>query len=67
MTIIHNGGVLDAGLLGQEVERSVLRQGYDSYQTSSHWPSLSPAQYSLTIQNRGIKHHFLKSGTGIWS
>ena len=41
---------------GQQVERSILRQGQDSQQASSHSPMLSPAQLSLTVQNRGLKH-----------
>ena len=44
---------------GQQVERSILglRLGYDSYQNSSHSPTLSPDQYNLTVKNRGLKHH----------
>ena len=42
---------------GQQVERPILHQEHDSKQNSSHKPGLSPAQYSLTVQNRGLKHH----------
>ena len=42
---------------GQQVERSILHQGKDSYQHSSHQPRLSPALYSLTVQNRCLKRH----------
>ena len=47
---------------GQQVELTVgvidPAPGHDSSQNSSHSPMLSPAQYSLTIQNRGLKHSF---------
>ena len=33
--------------------------GHDSYQNSSHSPRLTPVQYSLTVQNRGLKHQVL--------
>ena len=42
--------------------RIILRQGHDSQQNSSHSPRLSQAQYSLTVQNRGLKQqlfHFI--------
>ena len=40
----------------QQVEQSILHLGHDSYRNSSHLPMLSPAQYSLTVQNFGPKH-----------
>ena len=69
MTLIvrHNNMVAQGGIrgtvvsitrltTGQQVERSIVRQGHDSQQNSSHWPRLSPAQYSITVQIRGLKH-----------
>ena len=41
---------------GQQVERSILRQGHDLQQNLSHSPRLSPAQFRLKVQNRGLKH-----------
>ena len=46
---------------GQKVERQILRQGHDSQQNSSHSPRLSPAQLSLTVQNRSLKHHSFRT------
>ena len=50
-SIQHVGGirgtVVARWTAGQQVERSILRQGNDSSQISSHSPRLSPAQYSL--------------------
>ena len=39
-------------------DRSCAR-GKIHNQISSHSPRFSPAQYSLTVQNRGLKHHSL--------
>ena len=50
------GTVVARWTAGQQVERSILRQGHGSYQNSSHSPRLSPAQFSLTVHNRGLKH-----------
>ena len=50
------GTVIARWTTGQQVERSILRQGYDSLQNSSYSPRLFPAQYRLGMQNRGLKH-----------
>ena len=50
------GTVVVRWTAGQQVERAILRQGHDSSQNSSHSPRLSPDQYSLTVQSRGLKH-----------
>ena len=42
---------------GQQVERSILHQGQDSYKNSSHKPRFSPGQYNLTVQNCGLKQY----------
>ena len=34
-----------------------MRLGHDSYQYSSHYPRLSPVQYSFTGQHCGLMHH----------
>ena len=36
-------------------ERLILHQCYDSLQNLSHYPRLSQAQYSLAVQNHGLK------------
>ena len=41
------GTVVARWTTDQQVEWSILRQGHDSLQNSSHLPRLSPAQYSL--------------------
>ena len=43
---------------GQEIKRSSLHMGHDSYNKSTHQPRLSQAKYSLTVQNYGIKLHW---------
>ena len=40
-----------------KIHRNVNFLGHDSYQSSSHWPRLSQAQCSLTMQKCGLKSH----------
>ena len=35
----------------QQVQQLFLHRGHDSFQNSSHWPRLSPAQYCFTVQH----------------
>ena len=48
--------VLARWTVDQQCDRSILHQGHDSYQISSHCPKLPPAQYQLTVQNRVLKY-----------
>ena len=41
----------------QQDERSILRQGHDSLEIHVIRLGFSPAQYSLGVQNRGLKYH----------
>ena len=47
------GTVVVRWTAGQQVDRSILCQGHDS----PHPPRLFPSQYSLTVQNRGLRRH----------
>ena len=40
-----------------QVNRSRIDPAPRRNQNSFHWPRLSPAQYSLTVQNHGLTHH----------
>ena len=51
------GTVVACWTVCQQVERAILYQMHDSQENSSYSPRLSPAQYSYTVQNRGLKHH----------
>ena len=49
-----------AGLLAnKQVDRSILRQGDDSYQISSQSPRLSPAHYNLTVLKDHPRYGFI--------
>ena len=45
--------------VGQQVGRSILQQGHDSEQNSSHSPRLFPAQYSVTSAELWPKTPFI--------
>ena len=49
----HSGGALDCRSKSQQ---SILHLRHDPYRISVHQHKLSPAQYSITVQNRGLKH-----------
>ena len=51
---------------GQHLEQSILHLGHDSYQNLSDQPWLSLAQYSPTVQNRGLKHFISFSLESLW-
>ena len=44
---------------GQQAKWSILHQGHDSKQNSSREPRLPPAQYSIMVQDLGLKHIIL--------
>ena len=52
----NHGTVVTHWTAGQHVERLILHLGHDSYKNSSHQPMVSPAQYSLAVQNCDLKH-----------
>ena len=62
------GTVVSRWTTSQQVERSILCQGHDSQQNSSHSPRLLPAQYSLNIAGLyyGCPLEWLRI-TAIWS
>ena len=60
------GTVVADWTAGKLVERSILHQGHDSEQNSYHFPSLSLAQYILTVQNCSLKHQSCILITLLW-
>ena len=52
--------MLELWIAGQQVERSILHQD-NSHQNSSHYPRLSPAEYSLTSTASWPKTPFIHS------
>ena len=51
------GTVIACWTTDEQVERSILRQGMiHNKKNSTHSPRLSPAQYSLIVQNGGLKY-----------